>query len=106
MAKKDSVNPVAYTTDHDVYVDGLYVKAGFVFVTNAAPEDSWVKRDPDEVSAIQASTIEVPPDVDISKFDLSALLALAAEKHVVTSGIEKDKKALITAIKAAQEPAL
>jgi hypothetical protein len=107
-AKKndDAKNPVAYTAPHDVYLDGKYTRAGEVFVTAADKEDAWTKRDPDEVSAIQASTMPVPPDPPLENLPIESLLAIATQKHVVTTGIEKDKDALITAIKAAQEPAL
>jgi hypothetical protein len=74
MAKK-AKGPTAYTAPHDVYVSGIYTKAGDVFVTDADPADEWVALDPDETAAIQASTNDIP-------------------------------KALITAIKAANEPRL
>lgn len=108
MAKKDdkAKNPVAYTAPHDVYVSGIYTKAGDVFVTDADAEDSWIPKDPKDVQAIQASTQQVPGDPPLENLDVAALQAIATTKNVNTAGIESDKDALITAIKAAQEPAL
>lgn len=99
-------NPEAFTSDRDVYVDGRYYKAGEVFVTDAETADHWHKVKPAEVAAIQASTDLVPDDANLDEADVAALQAVAIIKHVPIVGIAKDKKALITAIKAAYEPKL
>lgn len=104
MAK--AKNPVAYTAPHDVYLDGVYTRAGDVFVTAADAEPEWVKRGADEVAAIQASTQDIPQDSPLENLDVVALQAIAVTKNVNTTGIENDKDALITAIKAANVPQL
>lgn len=99
-------DPVAYTAEHDVYVDSRYYKAGEPFVTDAPKGEGWTERKPAEVAAIAASTDAVPDDANLEEAEVAALQAVAILKHVSIVGIAKDKKALITAIKAAYEPAL
>lgn len=96
--------PVAYTADRDVYVDGMYHKAGEVFVTGQPKSEHWTKVTPKEVAAIEASTNRVPDDANLEAADKAALQAVAIIKHVNIAGL--DKAGLITAIKAAYEPKL
>jgi hypothetical protein len=105
-AKKKPSGPTAYTSPEAVYTAGQYHNPGDVFVTDADPNDNWTPVDDKQRAAIDAATQEVPADATLDNLDLSALLALAATKNVPTVGIEKDKAALLTAIRAAQEPAL
>jgi hypothetical protein len=101
-------NPVSYTAPEAVYVDGVYHDAGKVFTTAQAPNDNWERVDGKEKAAIEASdkTLNVQPSLE--DLDLPALQALAAEKGVQTTagGTRLNKAALITAIKAADEPHL
>lgn len=97
-------NPKAYTAPEDVYTAGAFHKAGDVFVTDAEPNENWTEVKPKEAAAIEASTEKVPPDVPLEGMDLAALRALAATKNVKSDGLSK--RDLITAIKAANEPAL
>ena len=101
---KPTGNPVAYTSDRDVYVDNVYTKAGGVFVTNQPKSEYWTKVSPKEAAAIEASTNKVPDDANLEAADKAALQAVAIIKHINITGL--DKPALITAIKAAYEPAL
>lgn len=98
--------PTAYTAPHPVYVDNRYYKEGEPFVTDAPKGEQWEERTPKEVSAISASTDTVPDDANLDEADVAALQAVAIIKHVSIVGIAKDKKALITAIKAAYSPNL
>lgn len=105
-AKEGGGKPVAYTSPHPVQADGRYYKPGEVFVTDAPKGDEWEEHSPKEVAAISASTDLVPDDANLDEADVAALQAVAIIKHVSIVGIAKDKKALITAIKAAYEPHL
>ena len=107
VAPAKPTSPVrAYTSTKDVYVDQRYYKAGEVFVTNAKPADHWDKVTPKEVAAIEGSTDLIPDDAQFDEASTEALQAYALIKRVPIVGIAKDRKALITAIKAANEPKL
>lgn len=103
MADKQK-NPKAYTATEAVYTAGAFHNAGDVFVTDQEPNDNWTEVKPAVAHTIQASTEKVPMDIDLESLDLSALKAVAAEKKVTVTGMSK--KEIITAIKAANEPAL
>lgn len=103
MTKKHS-NPTAYTAPHDVYTSGIYTKAGEVFVTDSPKGDGWEDKTPAEAKVIQASTNEIPTDPPIESLGVEALKAVAVTKNVDVTGL--NKKQLIDAIKAANEPAL
>lgn len=97
--------PKAYTSDRDVFVNNSeYVKAGEVFVTGAEPADHWTERKPAEVAAIEASTNLVPNDANLEEASAAALEAVAIMHKVSIVGIAGNKKALISAIKAANDP--
>lgn len=93
-----------YTSDRDVYVDNLYTKAGEVFTTNAIPAEHWTERKPAEVAAIEGSTNLVPNDANLEEASAAALEAVAIMHKVSIVGIAGNKKALISAIKAANDP--
>lgn len=97
-----------YTSPEPVYVDGIYHDAGKPFTTAAEPNENWDKLDAGEKAAIEASdkTLDVQPALE--ELDLAALKGLAASKNVQTTagGKALSKAELITAIKAADEPAL
>lgn len=95
-----------YVSKADAYVDNRYYKAGEPFVTNQPKGEDWDEINAKEAAAIEASTNKVPDDANLEAADASALQAVAIIKHVPITGIANDKKALITAIKAAYEPAL
>jgi hypothetical protein len=95
-----------YTSPTPVYVGGELVKPGDPFTTDAIPGSDWTKLKPKEAAAVVASTERVPDDAQFDVASVEALQAYALVKHVPIVGIEKDRKALITAIKAANEPAL
>lgn len=97
-------NPKTYTSDVAVFVDGNLVKAGVPFTTSAPKGKSWESVNKSEQAAIEASQPGAPSDISLETLDLSALRALAATKKVDSDGLSK--KALITAIKAADEPRL
>lgn len=97
-------DPKTYTSTQDVYVGQVYYKAGMPFVTAVDKEDFWNEVDP-AVAAIDAASLnKVPGDAPIEGLELAALQAIAANKHINTTDMDKDQ--LITAIKAANEPAL
>lgn len=104
--KAKGAQPKSYTAPHDVYVDSRYYKAGELITTSQAKGDGWVEHKPAEVAAIEASTNLIPDDAQFDEASVEALQAYALVKHVPIVGIAKDRKALITAIKAANEPAL
>ncbi len=97
-------NPKAYTAPEPVYTAGIWTKPGDVFVTDAEPNGNWTEVKPKDAQAIQASTEKVPMDVPLENQPLDALRALALTLKVDPTGM--DKKTLIAAIKAANEPAL
>lgn len=97
-------NPVSYTAPEDVYVDNTYHKAGDPFTTTAEPNDNWVKLTTEEAHTIEASVEKVPGDPPLEGLGIEALRAVAVTKKVNPDGM--NKKELITAIKAANEPAL
>jgi len=103
-----SKQPVSYTSPEAVYVDGIYHDAGKVFTTAAEPNENWNRVDAGDKAAIEASdkTLHVQPSLE--DLTLEALKALAATKNVQTTANGKplNKADLITAIKAADEPAL
>ena len=102
MSKKS--DPKAYTAPHDVFTADQYTKAGEVFVTDAKKGENWEEVTTAEKAAIEASTEQVPGDPPIEGLSLDALKALAVTKNVNPEGL--NKKDLITAIKAANEPRL
>lgn len=107
MAKKTDTkqaDPKAYTATVDVYTAGVYTKAGEVFVTDAEPLDTWTEKTPEEAQTIDASQNAVPADVPLEGLSDEALEAIAVTKNVNPTGMNSDQ--LITAIKAANEPAL
>ena len=93
----------AYTAPHDVYVDKRLYKAGEVFVTDAPKGDKWETVTKAERAAIDASE-PLAGDPPLEGLSKSALEAIAVERRVDPTGL--DKKALIAAIKAADEPKL
>jgi hypothetical protein len=97
-------NPKAYISPHDVYTAGVYTKAGDVFVTDAPKGDDWEEKTPQEAKIIQASTEDLPSDPPLESLGVEALKAVAVTKNVNVTGM--NKKQLIDAIKAANEPAL
>lgn len=98
-------NPIAYVKhDGPVYVGSKFYEAGKPFVTDAEPGDGWEKLDKDEKAAMDASDPTQHLDVPLETMSVAALQALAATKKVNPDGL--NKKDLITAIKAADEPAL
>lgn len=98
--------PKRYVSKADAYVDDKYYKAGEPFVTDAIKAEDWDEVSAAEAAAITASTDTVPDDANLDEADVAALQAVAIIKHASIVGIAKDKKALITAIKAAYEPKL
>lgn len=103
MTKKNE-GPKAYTAPHDVYTAGVYTPAGKVFVTDADKGELWEEKTPEEAHTIQASTEQVPSDAPLESLGVEALKAVAVTKNVNVTGM--NKKQLIDAIKAANEPAL
>ncbi|MCW2405039.1 hypothetical protein M2336_001668 [Sphingobium sp. B1D7B] len=95
--------PKSYKAPHDVYVGGKYYKAGEIFVTTEPKGDKWEDVGKAEKAATDAEQ-PIPGDAPIESLDLAALKALAATKHVNPEGM--NKKDLIAAIKAANEPKL
>lgn len=93
----------SYTSTMPTTAGGSYAKPGEVFVTDAPVSKEWTEVNRAEKAAIEAAD-KVPGDAPIESLDLSSLKALAVTKHVNTEGL--DKKALIAAIKAANEPSL
>jgi hypothetical protein len=104
MAKQ----PTTYKSPEPVYVDGIYHNANTPFTTAAEPNDNWEKLSGGEKAAMEASdkTLDVQPPLE--ELGIEALRALAATKNVpaTVDGKPLSKKDLITAIKAADEPAL
>lgn len=100
MAKQ----PKTYTAPHPVYTGGVYYKPGQPFTTAEDAGEKWESIDGGEKAAIEASDKSVHNDVNLDDMDLPALRAFAATKKVASMGL--GKKDLITAIKAADEPAL
>lgn len=97
-------NPITYVKKSGpVYVDSVFYKAGEPFTTSQPEGEGWERVSPVEVAAAEAQN-PVPADVPLETLDLSALRAFAATKHVNSDGL--NKKDLIAAIKAANEPAL
>lgn len=95
-----------YTSTAPTTAGGGYSKPGDPFFTNAAKSEEWTEHTPKEVVAIDAATNPIPDDAQFDAASVEALQAYALVKHVAIVGIEKDRKALITAIKAANEPKL
>lgn len=99
MAKQ----PKTYTAPHPVQVDGQYYKPNRPFTTAAPKGEQWEEVKPVDRAAADAAE-KIPGDVPLERLDLSALKAVAIEKHVNPTGLSKAK--LIDAIKAANEPKL
>jgi hypothetical protein len=109
MAKKSDTtekrpDPKAYTSPNDVYTAGIYTKSGEPFVTDADPLDEWIEKTPEEAHAIDASQNKVPADPPLESLGIEALRAVAVTKNINVT--DMDEAQLITAIKAANEPAL
>lgn len=102
MAKK--IDPKTYTATQDVYVGNVYYKAGQPFTTADDAADFWTEVDPTDANIMKASTEKVPGDAPLEGLNVSALQAVAVTKNINTTDMDKDQ--LITAIKAANEPAL
>jgi hypothetical protein len=105
-AAEKATQPKSYTAPHDVYVDNRYYKAGEVFVTAAPKGEEWEEVTPKEAAAIEAATDLIPDDAQFEAAGLEALQAYALIKRVPIAEISKDRKALMAAIKAANEPKL
>lgn len=103
---KKTGKPKTYTSATATYIGGELVRAGEPFTTDAPKGDDWKELTPKEFAAVEASTERVPDDSQFDAASVEALQAYALVKHVPIVGIEKDRKALIAAIKAANEPAL
>jgi hypothetical protein len=99
-----SKNPVTYTSPETVYQGGKLIPPGEPFSTVDEPNDNWEKVSKVEVAAAVASDKTVHPDVNFDAMGVAELRAVAADKKVPFDGLSK--KDLITAIKAADEPAL
>lgn len=98
-----------YVSPEPVYDKyGVYHNPGTPFTTDAKPNDNWEKVTGGEKAALEASSKVIDVQPALEDLDLSALRALAATKNVAVTVDGKDlsKKDLITAIKAADEPAL
>jgi hypothetical protein len=100
MAKQ----PVTYTAPHAVYVDSTLRRAGEPFTTSEPKGEKWEKVGEAEKVAIEASDKLLDVQPSLEDLDLAALKAMAAAKNVPTARL--DKKELITAIKAVDEPKL
>jgi hypothetical protein len=100
----ETPDPKTYTANQDVYVGGRYYKAGSPFTTADEPAEFWKEVDPETAAIDKASLNKIPGDAPLEGMELAALQAVAATKHIDTTGMDKDQ--LITAIKAANEPAL
>lgn len=99
MAKQ----PKTYRAPHPVYVDRQYHKANRTFTTAAEKGEGWEEVSVAEKAASDAQD-PIPGDVPLESLNLSSLRALAAERHVDSTGLSKPD--LIDAIKAANEPKL
>lgn len=95
-------NPKAYTAPHDVYLGGLYTKAGNPFVTDEPAEDTWEEHTPEEAHIIDAATRDFPADPPLEDLDLDSLKAVAVTKNINPKGMTKAE--VITAIKAWNDP--
>lgn len=105
-APKRSTKPKTYTSTTATYVGGELVPAGKVFSTTDPKGSDWSEVTDKEAAAIEASTNLVPDDAQFDEAGIEALQAYALMKNVPIIGIAKNRKALISAIKAANEPAL
>lgn len=86
---------------HEVVIpEGHMVPAGIPV------SDVWMKpvgKDGDLLAATQAALDPTPDDVDLTKLSKPALEAMATERGIPVAGLSKED--LITAIKAAHDPA-
>lgn len=103
---KKAGKPKSYTSTTPTYVGGELVPAGEVFVTDEPKGKDWDEVSAKEAAAIEASTNLVPDDAQFDEASVEALQAYALVKNVPIVGIAKDRKALVNAIKAANEPKL
>jgi hypothetical protein len=100
-----SKNPVTYVkNDGPAYIGGVLYKAGEPFVTADTPPDGAEKISVAEKAAIDAADPLTHDDVAMETLSVSELRAVAATKKVDFEGL--NKKELLAAIKAADEPAL
>lgn len=98
-----SKNPIAYTAPHAVYQGGKLYAPGEPFVTDDTPGEKWEKVGKAEKAAADGAHYD-PGDPPLESLGLEALKAVAITKKVNPDGL--DKKGLIAAIKAANEPKL
>lgn len=92
-----------YTSTQPAYIDGKYFKPGEPFVTDAPKLPEWTAISKAEKAATDAAQ-DLPGDPPLESLSLDALKAVAVTKHVNPEGL--NKKDLISAIKAANEPKL
>lgn len=93
----------AYKAPHPVYIGGVYYKPDEIFVTDNPKGEGWEEVSKGEKAATEAEQ-DIPGDPPLESLDLSALRAVAVTKHVNPDGL--NKKDLIAAVKAANEPKL
>lgn len=101
---KETPEPKMYTATKDVYVGSTYYKAGEPFVTTDDAADFWTEIDHETGQTMKAALEKVPGDAPLDGLSVDALQAVAVTKNINVTGMDKDQ--LITAIKAANEPAL
>lgn len=92
-----------YKSTQPVYIGSVYYKPGEPFTTDAAKGKDWTEVTKKEKAAFDAEQ-PIPGDPPLESLSLEALKAVAVTKHVNPEGL--NKKDLITAIKAANEPSL
>lgn len=93
-----------YTSTEWAQADGKLYAPGSPFVTSAPAAEAWTPVSTGEKAAAEASGGMGGGDAPLEALPLAALQAIAVEKHVNPNGLKKPE--LITAIKAANEPAL
>jgi len=99
MAKQ----PKTYTSTQTTQADGQIYRPGEPFTTAAPKGEHWEEVKTSDLAALRAPE-PIPADVPIEKLETGALQAIAVEKNINPEGL--DKKKLIAAIKAADEPRL
>lgn len=102
MAK--APNPKKYKAPHPVYTGGRLYNPGEIFVTAEEPGREWEEVSTAEKRAQDASDPLMQGDPPLESLSLEALKAVAVTKRVNPEGL--NKKDLLAAIKAADEPAL
>lgn len=95
-----------YKSDRPTTAPGYYVEAGVAFPFDGKkPNAEWKEVKGPDAAAMTASEDRVPDDANLEAASKAALEAVAIIKHVDIREL-KTKEDLITAIKAAYEPAL